>query len=853
MFTEIHENPRAIDVARALLPAASPLIGTLFGRMQCQWRRRSFRGCHVPTPRDAFRACHVPLPLRLLAAWSFTVLISFAQVTNGRDPHLMVDLQQPGSLHAWLSMSEPVPAEVALAFARAMGCPPSAVRPTSPRASVVLVACAAVLKPAGLRGTMRWDLTALNTALSHTGAEAITIDVSSARSSSMTFMPDGMTADHLAGYTYHGHFRLGEFTYIALQVGGRPSDVRLLAASAVLILLLPLLLFPARRGGPLPATAAANGLFCLGATAWLSALMRVNPPAVLPFPWSFALTFLPMVAAVWEGACIAGGRRRRLFFWRGTLIAAVLTLCLGLLSVNSALVPWVSCCVVAMAVCFWGLHRAGGHRFERVTEGEFLTRVHELAGRAGTRVRNVRLLLGGEELPSALASRNAGIIISRSALASLSRREVDAILAHELSHIRRPALLAVRMLPIVAGGTAFVAVLVPSFLPWAPLLMPPVYLLHRALRRRIERQADADALAWSGDPEALITGLARITRAHGMPLEWPLWVKPLMTHPPTMERVRRVASQAGIPEGRLASLLEPSTNPPGDGYPAPNPSVSFGSVYTPAVRARLGQTLALVMFAFPVLFGVAAPFIGQLWALGIGAFTLLLGAEWVLARCRARARAQLSGRPGVFAGFSPSSPPLIYDGSYDYDWGFAAFEDHRLVFRGDRGDWQLERSQIERIWLGKGPFTWLPNPIVCFRTRGGQVLSLRPFDNALGLARRRAATGFLEQAIRWHSSAPAADVASTDPEPTFPKGQPPIPYTARTLLRSLPRYAAFCVTIYPVVALLSGQVDWTQPGRLLGALPVTWALVLFMAYPGIRRTQQARLAGPPPLVPAQPR
>ena len=32
------------NVARALEAAASPLMGTLVGRVQCQWRRRGFRG-----------------------------------------------------------------------------------------------------------------------------------------------------------------------------------------------------------------------------------------------------------------------------------------------------------------------------------------------------------------------------------------------------------------------------------------------------------------------------------------------------------------------------------------------------------------------------------------------------------------------------------------------------------------------------------------------------------------------------------------------------------------------------------------------------------------------------------------
>jgi Zn-dependent protease with chaperone function len=739
-----------------------------------------------------------------------------------------------------------------------MECPPGALRPSRGKSFVVYVSCAVSPKPAGLHGFMRWDLTALNAALGRAGATGISIDVTRYRSASVKFIPGDLPPYDNAGSipVFHGHYRLGEFTYISLDVASRPSDVWIMGAAGILILLLPLLLFRARRGGPLTAGAAAVGLYSIGATVWFCAVMRFNPAVAMPFPWSLAVVFLPMLVAVWAGARIAGEAKWRLFFWRGVRASALLTLYAGVFTISSARLTWAVICVVTVVTAFWGLRWAGRYRLEPVVEGELLARVHELSARAGTMVRSLRLLLGGDELPAAFASRYAGILISRAMLATLTRREVDAIVAHELSHVRRPPLLMIRVLAVMCVMMMAAALMTGGLFPWTPLVLPPLFLLYRALRRRNERRADADAVAWSGDAEALITGLARITRAMGMPLEWPGWVKLLMLHPSTMQRCRAAATQAGIPEERLALLLEASeasTIPSEEHYPVTNSGARFGAVFTPGERARFSRTLGVVCFIIPVLFGAAAPFIGHLAALLIGAFGVLLANEWVLARFRAQARAQLSGRPGVFAGFSPSAEPRNYDGSQDYDWGFAAFEGDCLVFRGDRGNWQVNRAQIEKTWLDGGPFSWVPHPSVCFRTRSGQVLSLRPFDRAFALAKRRAAARLLDQAQRWHSAVPTSDAAqAADPEPSFRLGQPLVPYTWRMFLRALCQYGAISVVIYWAVALLSNGATWVEPWPMFTPLPVACALAWFVCYPAIRPTRVSRLPGPPALVPAAP-
>ena len=777
--------------------------------------------------------------LRLAIAIGLAALSPAAQGL-WRAPTLFIDLEDTGRLHAWLSLTVPIPESTERIFTESMGCPAAALSDGASRSSSVRVECQAPIKKNGLRWSAHWDLAALSKELSRLGADTLDININHPRSGFSEVLPATISQLRGSGLTisYHGQLRLSDLHDVTLEAGIEPQQMWRVAAVAGLILLLPLLLFAIRAGGPLIVLAGAHGLFCVAATAWLWVTLPLNPAAQVPLPWNLLIVSAPMALAVWTGSRIAGGPRRHLFFWRGIRSVAFLMLIAGLFSVGSSTLSWTLCCAGAIVVCFWRLRRAGRHRLQPVIEGELLARVRQLAARAGTTVKSVQLIVGGEDLPAAFATRFHDILLTGGLRATLSRREVDAIVSHELSHVRRPSLVAPRGSAFLMAGAVVLAVLVPTSLEWMPLLLPPAFLLHRAIRRRNEFRADADAAAWSGDPEAMITGLVRVTRSHGMPLEWPRWVKPLMPHPSTVERVRALAARAEIPEARFQELLAVSADPPAERYPVSGSSAPAGAAFSPEQRKRLNLKLTLMALAIPIAFGVAAPFIGYIAALLIGALTACLLPEWVLLRTRGRARRLLCGRPGVFCGFSPSVEPRLYDGSFDYDWGFAAFEGECLVFRGDRSTWTVTRGEVEQVWLAGGPFNWLPRPAVGFRLKSGLAICLRPFDSSFGPAAPRAAAALLKQATEWHTAAQAGSAAASSFDFGSLQGQPPPRYTWRTLLRGVPRYAGITLVIqWTILAAVSG-IEWTDPSRLLGPLAITAALTVFMAYPGVRRGKQ---------------
>jgi len=223
----------------------------------------------------------------------------------------------------------------------------------------------------------------------------------------------------------------------------------------------------------------------------------------------------------------------------------------------------------------------------------------------------------------------------------------------------------------------------------------------------------------------------------------------------------------------------------------------------------------------------------------------------VLLRSRRRARAALSPRPGVFAGFSPSAEPRVYDGSFDYDWGFAAIENGCLVYRGDRCTWHLQRSDIERIWLTPGPFNWMPRPAVCIALKSGAAFTLRAFDGAFGPAAHRAAARLLRQVREWQTADSAsANSASADSSYGFAsvKGAPSPPYSWHSLLAAFPRYGVAAIMIECFVQLAISKTGLPEPGPLLGCFASTFALAVFMGYPAVRRArftvQAARPAVP---------
>ena len=168
---------------------------------------------------------------------------------------------------------------------------------------------------------------------------------------------------------------------------------------------------------------------------------------------------------------------------------------------------------------------------------------------------------------------DAVIAITDGMLRRLDLRELTGVLAHEVSHIRNRDLwlmnladLAGRMTRMMTLlGFALVIVSLPLWLsgaagpPWLLILLllfaPQLtMLLQLALSRAREFDADLDAAGLTGDPGGLASALAKLER-YGRGV-WERILMPgrqlpepslLRSHPPTEERIARLAALTGMP------------------------------------------------------------------------------------------------------------------------------------------------------------------------------------------------------------------------------------------------------------------------------------------------------------------
>jgi heat shock protein HtpX len=186
--------------------------------------------------------------------------------------------------------------------------------------------------------------------------------------------------------------------------------------------------------------------------------------------------------------------------------------------------------------------------------------VERLAAVAG--VAKPRLYLIDDGLPRGLATgrgpRGSSVAVSAGLLSAASPAELEAVLAHELAHVRHRDIVVQTSVVVIAatllelsrvGGWFSRALL--FFL--GPLASAFVHLL---LSPKREFLADATAAAICGTPHPMADALVRLDQAaelvsfQGSPATEPLYtINPFMevglaalfvTHPPVGERVRRL-------------------------------------------------------------------------------------------------------------------------------------------------------------------------------------------------------------------------------------------------------------------------------------------------------------------------
>ena len=225
---------------------------------------------------------------------------------------------------------------------------------------------------------------------------------------------------------------------------------------------------------------------------------------------------------------------------------------------------------------------------------QFAGMIQRLAGRAGLPMPRVYLI--DSPHPNAFATgrdpAHAAVAATTGLLAILERDEIEAVMAHELGHVRNRDTLIMTMAATIAGAIAMLANFGfffnngeranPLAMIGAVLLAPfAALIVQLAVSRTREYGADRAAAEICGNPRALASALAKLHKGAARspnpfiarnPAAAALYIVPsrrggrdslFATHPDTANRIaalQRIAGEMGGDQGgRRRSASVPST------------------------------------------------------------------------------------------------------------------------------------------------------------------------------------------------------------------------------------------------------------------------------------------------------
>lgn len=408
-----------------------------------------------------------------------------------------------------------------------------------------------------------------------------------------------------------------------------------------------------------------------------------------------------------------------------------------------------------------------------LTTGELRDRIFALAAKVGIGVTQIFVVPASKgQVANAYAARNRIVMFTDYLLEHLNKREVDGVAAHELGHLRHkhPAKLT-----FVFIGAIFL----PYYFAWfsqilLSLLMMPLGMIPDIasrgkiimqmyqglntfeawsqkdfvlllfgmtgfffLSRHFEYMADATAVRLTGDAEAQITGLLKISRLNLIPIRWGKASEGWLTHPSTVRRAHRMASAGALPPERLQQILgeydaQGSTSgviAPEDRYAVPTTSDPDKMLAAINERSRTqaklwinlsSYVLPVALFSFAIqklhLSGYAA-LAAYLAGIVIAAVCVTLVGVWLGEAGKAREKKRLImrfergkipiGAPeDVFVGFAPGPHPRLYGAKYHWDSGFLLFARDRLQFVGEQVKFAFTPSQIDGVVVAPGGPSW---------------------------------------------------------------------------------------------------------------------------------------------------
>jgi heat shock protein HtpX len=257
---------------------------------------------------------------------------------------------------------------------------------------------------------------------------------------------------------------------------------------------------------------------------------------------------------------------------------------IGIFAIGYGLFSWFFAGKVVAAA-------SGAHPVSKQQQPELYRAVENAAIGAGL-PKTPDVYLINDDAPNAFAAgrnpEHAYVAATTGLVAKLSQRELEAVMAHEIAHIRNRDVRLMSLAAVLVGVIALVADMLMRITIWggqdsrnkdlgpfgviigiAAMILAPIgaALLQMALSRRREYLADASAAEITGDPEGMALALAKlrddttplhtVTRATAhLFIESPLRDHKGLrsslgglfdTHPPLEDRIKRLAEAGGFP------------------------------------------------------------------------------------------------------------------------------------------------------------------------------------------------------------------------------------------------------------------------------------------------------------------
>jgi Zn-dependent protease with chaperone function len=499
----------------------------------------------------------------------------------------------------------------------------------------------------------------------------------------------------------------------------------------------------------------SRSLLLLGTILWMGAAAHLQagmPLRILLFGNPLA-NVMALFVELWPplfcvAAGVALGSRKQAgrspggsfgeVFWGFAVVPLAVTCAVGALPSMMAgnwllAIAWVAAAPAFVLLRRAWIRAAARASVRQLSGGELKERINALCVKA--RRPPVKVIVSfstRSQLSAAFALPGKSIFLTAPLVQSLSKREVDAVAAHELAHFSHSARgpwmalglalvlfeTPLKDLLFYYTGGVFVAVLVPVAVFFAAL--------HGARRR--EYAADASAAALTRDPRAMISSLARVSRNNNTPLDLNAAAEWISSHPSTTKRIRALAAAWRLGASEVETLC--GGGEPGESYEIPAEAAG-GALFTPA-----WQKITAGIYGWTALFAASGAGLWVAWLCfryaGAGLVQLaggiILGClltktlpTTVMAIAYARLRRKLAARLGVsgqLVGLAIDDVPRLYAGRRFSDAGLLWFEGGRLCYKSERTTIKLNPADVEEVGVvAASPAAWLKdNPMVRFRS-----------------------------------------------------------------------------------------------------------------------------------------